>query len=69
MRLTTEPLDLPLASPFRISRGEPLTVTISIGVAATLAPDDTADALIRRSDEALYAAKASGRNVVIAKAA
>jgi two-component system cell cycle response regulator len=57
-------------SPFRTSRGgEPLTVTISIGVAATLAPDDTPDALIRRSDEALYAAKASGRNVVIAKAA
>jgi two-component system cell cycle response regulator len=57
-------------SPFRIPGGaEPLSVTISIGVATTAGPDDTAEALLKRSDEAVYAAKAAGRNTVIAKAA
>jgi two-component system cell cycle response regulator len=57
-------------SPFRTAAGaEPLSVTISIGVAATFGADDTAEALLKRSDEALYAAKAAGRNTVIAKAA
>ena len=44
-------------------------VTISIGVAATLGEGDTAEALIKRADEAVYEAKAAGRNMVIAKAA
>ena len=53
-------------SPFRVSNGEELLmVTISIGVAATLGPDDTADALIKRADEAVYEAKAAGRNRVV----
>jgi two-component system cell cycle response regulator len=57
-------------SPFRIPGGaEPLSVTISIGVATTIGPGDTAEALLKRSDEAVYAAKAAGRNTVIAKAA
>jgi two-component system cell cycle response regulator len=57
-------------SPFRIPGGaEPLSVTISIGVASTIGPEDTAEALLKRSDEAVYAAKAAGRNTVIAKAA
>jgi two-component system cell cycle response regulator len=57
-------------SPFRLSGGaEPLTVTISIGVATTTGEGDTAEALLKRSDEAVYAAKAAGRNTVIAKAA
>ena len=57
-------------SPFRVSNGdELLMVTISIGVAATVGPDDTAEALIKRADEAVYEAKAAGRNMVIAKAA
>ena len=57
-------------SPFRVSNGEDLLmVTISIGVAATLGADDTAEALIKRADEAVYEAKAAGRNTVIAKAA
>jgi two-component system, cell cycle response regulator len=56
-------------SPFRVLGGEELlTVTISIGVAASLAEDDPAR-LIRRADEAMYEAKAHGRNRVIAKAA
>ncbi len=56
-------------SPFRVMDGEELlTVTISIGVAASLA-DDTPVKLVRRADEAMYEAKAHGRNRVIAKAA
>ena len=56
-------------SPFRVMDGEELlTVTISIGVAASLA-DDTPLKLIKRADEAMYEAKAHGRNRVIAKAA
>ena len=38
-----------------------MAVTISAGV-ATLAPDETPDALLARADCALYAAKAGGRN-------
>jgi len=50
-------------------RDEPLTVTISIGVAATSGVGETARALLKRADEAVYEAKASGRNLVVAKAA
>ena len=57
-------------SPFRVAGvGEPLSVTISIGVAATSGASDTAEALLKRADEAVYAAKAAGRNTVIARAA
>ena len=57
-------------APFRVANGrEILAVTISIGVATTLGLEDTPDALLKRADEALYEAKASGRNRVIAYAA
>ena len=58
-------------SPFRVGGLEdPLNVTISIGVATTIDPEDTPDTLLKRADEAVYAAKAAGRNqVVAAKAA
>ncbi len=57
-------------SPFRVAGGsELLTVTISVGVACTLGEDDTPDALLKRADEAVYEAKAAGRNRVIARAA
>jgi two-component system cell cycle response regulator len=56
-------------SPFRVLDGEELlTVTISIGVAASLPTDDQAR-LIKRADDAMYEAKAHGRNQVVAKAA
>jgi two-component system cell cycle response regulator len=56
-------------SPFRVLDGEELlTVTISIGVAASLPTDDQAK-LIKRADDAMYEAKAHGRNQVVAKAA
>ena len=56
-------------APFRVQGlSEPLAVTISIGVACTNG-EDTPDALLKRADEAVYAAKAGGRNQVVAKAA
>jgi two-component system cell cycle response regulator len=57
-------------SPFRIGPdNEPLGVTISIGVAATLGEGDDVDAVVKRADEALYEAKQTGRNRVVAHAA
>ncbi len=57
-------------SPFRVSGGkELLTVTISIGVATTVGEEDTPEALLKRADEAVYEAKAGGRNKVVARAA
>jgi len=56
-------------APFAVMGGrEHLTVTISIGVAASL-PDDTPEALLKRADEGVYEAKRRGRNRVIARAA
>lgn len=58
------------STPFRVMGGqEHLTVTISIGVATTLGPGDTPDALMKRADEGVYEAKATGRDRVIARAA
>lgn len=46
-----------------------LPVTVSIGVTASEGAGDTADALLRRADQALYRAKREGRNRVVADAA
>jgi len=57
-------------SPFRVMGGsELLTVTISIGVAATSGPNEKPEALLKRADEGVYEAKATGRNRVIIRAA
>jgi len=57
-------------APFRVMRGEELlSVTISIGVATSAGPDDSPAALLKRADEAVYEAKANGRNRVVARAA
>jgi two-component system cell cycle response regulator len=57
-------------SPFRMHGVEdPLSVTISIGVACTRLEEDSPDALLKRADEAVYDAKARGRNQVVARAA
>lgn len=57
-------------SPFKVAQGqELLTVTISVGVSATAGPGDTPEALLKRADEGVYQAKASGRNAVVGKAA
>lgn len=44
-------------------RGEPVRVTVSVGF-AELKPDDSLERLLSRADEALYRAKAAGRNQV-----
>ena len=56
--------------PFPIMAGaEALSITISVGVAASAGADDTPDALLKRADEGVYEAKERGRNQVIARAA
>ena len=54
---------------FSTSQGEELPVTVSIGLAEWHGAQDNAEALIRRADQALYAAKRAGRNRVVASAA
>src|ERR1700743_515934 len=57
-------------TPFRISRApNSLNLTISIGIASLEGLDDTGDALLHRADQALYRAKKTGRNKVVADAA
>lgn len=46
--------------------GRPLTVTVSVGAAIVNDTEETAAALLKRADEALYQAKRQGRNRVIA---
>jgi two-component system, cell cycle response regulator len=56
--------------PFAIQKGSgAIDVTISIGIAALHAADDTAETILKRADQALYRAKRDGRNRVVADAA
>lgn len=58
------------AAPFRVMDGKAhLNITVSVGVAATTGTDDTPESLLKRADEGVYEAKASGRNKVVARAA
>lgn len=41
-----------------------LSITASVGIAVTAGRKDTADSLLRRADDAMYLAKAHGRNQV-----
>jgi len=53
-------------TPIAISRAPgKITITISIGIAATTGPGDNAEALLHRADQALYSAKRNGRNRVV----
>lgn len=57
-------------TPVKISRAPGmLNITISIGIAKAEGEGDTADALLHRADQALYRAKRTGRNKVVADAA
>ena len=53
--------DQPIAT-----RGGPVAVTISVGVAVRRAGDETPDTLLGRADAGLYVAKQGGRNRVVA---
>jgi two-component system cell cycle response regulator len=55
--------------PFVTRSGHAIPVTVSIGIAEWKGPSDTSEALLRRADLALYAAKRTGRNRVVASAA
>lgn len=57
------------AAPFRVMGSEHLSVTASVGVAASTGDGDTPEALLKRADEGVYEAKSRGRNRVIARAA
>jgi two-component system cell cycle response regulator len=58
------------AEPFVIRSGATaLDVTISIGLAALAGVEDSAAAILKRADQALYRAKRDGRNRVVADAA
>ncbi|HVY42108.1 MAG TPA: PleD family two-component system response regulator [Hyphomicrobiaceae bacterium] len=54
---------------FRVGPTTEVCITVSIGLAALGSADDTAEALFRRADQALYAAKHEGRNRVAGRAA
>jgi two-component system cell cycle response regulator len=56
--------------PFAIQDGTRLlNVTISIGIATAMSPTETAAAILKRADQALYRAKRDGRNRVVPDAA
>lgn len=58
------------AKPFNSgSKSGPLSITVSIGVAAFEGVDDGMEGLLKRADEALYQAKRDGRNRVTLAAA
>jgi two-component system cell cycle response regulator len=58
------------AEPFPIHKGEhKVEVTISVGLAVLGGAEDTAAAVLKRADQALYRAKRDGRNRVVADAA
>ena len=57
-------------TPVKISRAPGnLNITISIGIAKAEGESDTAEQLLHRADQALYRAKRTGRNKVVADAA
>jgi two-component system cell cycle response regulator len=58
------------ADPFAVQNGaRSVPVTISIGIAALRSREDSAAALLKRADQALYRAKRDGRNRVVPDAA
>jgi len=55
---------------FKIAQmGTSIPVTASVGVASLDMPNDTSETIFKRADQALYAAKRTGRNRVVSDAA
>ncbi|HPI75920.1 MAG TPA: diguanylate cyclase, partial [bacterium] len=50
--------------PFTSVDGEPLNITVSLGLGA-FPPAEDAESIVKAADEALYRAKESGRNRVV----
>lgn len=69
--IVAERLRLAISSkPFNIGRmQEPLRITASVGVAALEKAHDCPESILKRADQALYAAKRDGRNKVVGEAA
>ncbi|HEX2842766.1 PleD family two-component system response regulator [Hyphomicrobium sp.] len=57
------------SQPFKIASDKEIWVTASVGLATWEGEGDTSEALFKRADNALYAAKRQGRNQVVADAA
>jgi len=57
------------AETFQVNASSTLAVTASVGVSTLERREDTPEALFKRADTALYTAKRSGRNRVVADAA
>lgn len=61
-RLRDAIAQLTLTSP---TTGEPIPLSASFGVSGWLAADQHSDNVLRRADNAMYAAKSQGRNCVV----
>ena len=64
--ICAERLRLAIGSrPIRVSSAaEPITVTMSIGIAMAGRVDESPEQIVARADQALYDAKSRGRNIV-----
>ncbi len=63
-RMTAERLRMAVENLRPEWNGQPLRLTVSVGVATRLAREDTPEGALARADRALYAAKSHGRNCV-----
>lgn len=63
-RMTAENLRMAVENLRPVWNGQPLRLTVSVGVATRLPSEDTPEGALARADRALYSAKSHGRNCV-----
>ena len=63
-RVIAEQLRMAVENLRPVWNGQPLRLTVSVGVATRLGKEDTPEGALARADRALYAAKSHGRNCV-----